>query len=477
MNRFSLSVLATVPLFVVGCAPDVSVPAPSAGRLNVQHYVAVGDSYSAGFSDGGLTRTGQENSFPNLLAQVFQRTAAAPFAQPLLEAGAGTGYLNFVDFDAQGLPLTQAVAPAAVRGTPVPNPTAPDPASREIRLFNRAALAPALPQNLAVPGLQLAQIRTARYGSEANATPAVVNAGNFNPTANGFNPYFERLLPANDSRTYLNAVSKAAAPATFFTYFAGLDVLVTYLRQGLATGPRLSQTTLTNSFNSNAKLLLDSLTAGGRKGVIIQLPSLNSLPLLKLGAAVPLQARLRTQYGDTNSIYVFNGRLNKVLKAADNDYILATALPRIGQLVDTTTNGVTQHLPYGRHPMVPVKNKEAVDYAEYNILNGVLVAHNEYLTNLARTTYKMPELSNTSPLLDISQSVLLNFSATSTPIAIAGVRYSPELVRGGVFSLDYYSLTPRGYGLLANAVITALNYGYGASLPAVDVNNLPTTAK
>ena len=60
---------------------------------------------------------------------------------------------------------------------------------------------------------------------------------------------------------------------------------------------------------------------------------------------------------------------------------------------------------------------------------------------------------------------------------MGGVIYTSEPVRGNVFSLDYYSLTPRGNALLANAFITAINKAYKANLPVVDVNILPSTAQ
>jgi hypothetical protein len=50
-------------------------------------------------------------------------------------------------------------------------------------------------------------------------------------------------------------------------------------------------------------------------------------------------------------------------------------------------------------------------------------------------------------------------------------------VRGNFFSLDYYSLTPRGNDLLANTFIAAINKAYRSNIPAIDVNSLPTTAQ
>lgn len=476
-NRWTLASASALAMLMVGCAPTQVEPSASTGSLNVQRYIAVGDSYSTGFSDGGLTRTGQENSFPALLAKVFQRVTNSPFTQPLLEAGTGTGYVRFVGLDSLGLPRTQRVDPTAVRSTITNLAGCGD--TDTILVLNRWATPTDLPQNLAVPGLQVSQVQTPGYGDEASATPATVNA---------YNPYFERLLPASDQRTYLNVVAKASRNATFFTYFAGLDDLLPYLRSGAACGTFPSQTTFANNLKAKAKLLLDSLTAGGRPGIVAQVPALNTLPLLRLGAAIPLQAKFRAlRHNPSLLIYVINSRLfnqggtrGVVTKAEDdaNNYILATALSRLGKPSSVMVNGTAMMLPYGLDIRNPVRNEDVIDYSEYSVLNGIVTSHNTDLLALTKDTYKMPSLSTGTtynPLLDIGSTVFLQ--SDPNRIAIAGVQYSNELVRGGVFSLDYYSLTPRGYGLMANAFISAINLGYNATLPAVDVNNLPTTAK
>ena len=51
---------------------DTTGEAPvTSGTADFSKYVALGDSFAAGFSDGALFKKGQENSYPNLLAQQF----------------------------------------------------------------------------------------------------------------------------------------------------------------------------------------------------------------------------------------------------------------------------------------------------------------------------------------------------------------------------------------------------------------------
>ena len=455
--------LAATALLLTACAPGQDTPTPTAA-VDLSYYLAVGDSYTAGLSAGGLTRASQEFSFPNLLARQLRSAApGAAFTQPLLDAGAGTGYLVLAGFGPADVPLTRRVAGPAVRRL-VLNPAAcsgPD----TVRLLARSPAASALPQNLGLPGLLLGQIEAASLGNEANAAPGAA-----------FNPYFERLLPAADSRTYLQAVTAAAAPATFFTFFAGLDDVMAYVRSGGECGSATSA--LTTRLRTNADKLLAVLSKNGtRPGVIAQLPELASLPLLRQGLL--LQARLQAGFGDTARLYIedpiFFGQSRPI---SGGDYVLATAVPRLGRPTPVLVNGSTVLLPYGRNPRNPVRDADMLDETEeYNRIKGVVTDYNEALNALA-VTYRLPVLNPTADKQ--GRTLKLNdalFGPVANSIAVGGVVYTAEPVRGNFYSLDYYSLTPRGNALLANAFISTLNRAYRANIPAVDVNSLPTAAQ
>lgn len=446
---------AASALLLSACAPGQDAPTPSTG-INASRYVAVGDSYTAGQSNGGLTRASQDYSFPNLLAQQLGRASAdATFTQPYLE-GSGSGYLQLVDLTSTGLPRVKRVAGQAVVRTVI-SPAACGGADT-VRLLTRSATPGTLPQNLGLPGLQLAQIETVGLGNATNAVPG-----------GAFNPYFERLLPAADSRTYLQAVTTASASATFFTYFLGLDNLLPYLRSGGECG--LPSTAL---LNANARKVLGALTAGGRQGMIARLPALTNLPLLRLGRGLALQSRLQALAGDTARVYIedpFN--FGPAQAITNDDYVLASVLPRLGQRTPVVVNGTTLQLPYGRDSRNPVRDADVLDKTELARANLVVTNHNADL-ELAAAAYKMPIALDNKRTLD-SNAAFPNFVGES--ILVNGVTYSGEPVRGNFFSLDNYSLTPRGNALLANVFILAINSAYRANIPAIEVNKLPTSVQ
>ena len=64
---------------------DVVQLAPlTAGSADFSKYVAVGNSLTAGFSDNALFKAGQQNSYPNILAQQFAEVGGGEFKIPYL---------------------------------------------------------------------------------------------------------------------------------------------------------------------------------------------------------------------------------------------------------------------------------------------------------------------------------------------------------------------------------------------------------
>lgn len=445
-TRVALSA-ASVALALAGCTPDQTEPTPTSGKLDFTKYLAVGDSYTAGYSDGGLTLASQQYSYASLLARQFALVnPEAKFTQPLLEDGAGTGFLSLVNLDENGLPRTRRVKPASTRGRFI-NAAGCNGADTTY-LYPRATST--LPQNLGVPGLRLSQIAVAGLGNEANLN-----------RINQFNPYFERLLPAGDNRTYLQTVTVLAPGSTFFTFFAGVDDMLPYVVSGGACGPLPVGTTLAQ----NARQILLQLTAGGRSGIIALPPSLVTLPILRLNNALTVQQRRQAAIQRPDyTLYVraFNGA---VQAASPDDYILPSGQRRLGRLEQVVVNGTTQTVAYGDQ-LNPVSGADVLDYIEYGRIAGAMTQFRDELTSLNKSTFKLP-------LLDTNDAV---FNQINEQININGVLYTPELVRGNFYSLDQFSLTPRGNAILANAFLREINKSYGSSIPLLNPNNLPTSA-
>src|SRR5690606_26936707 len=65
------------------------LPTYSSGNADFSKFVAIGNSLTAGFSDGTLFMKGQEASFPNILSQQFALAGGGVFTQPLIDDNVG----------------------------------------------------------------------------------------------------------------------------------------------------------------------------------------------------------------------------------------------------------------------------------------------------------------------------------------------------------------------------------------------------
>src|ERR1700761_9245321 len=118
MKNFKIYLSAGL-LFLAACKPEIHNPAPTKGRADFTRYIAVGNSLTAGYADGGLYLEGQENSYPSIMAKQMQAVGGGVFNQPLFTQGQenGSGYLKLTGFSASGLPITSPVTTdLAVRG-------------------------------------------------------------------------------------------------------------------------------------------------------------------------------------------------------------------------------------------------------------------------------------------------------------------------------------------------------------------------
>ncbi|GBL35587.1 hypothetical protein EMGBS15_11820 [Filimonas sp.] len=64
---------AGVMIILFSCKPNLKVNPVSSGEADFSRYVAIGNSLTAGYTDGALYKDGQINSYPNMLASQFMQ--------------------------------------------------------------------------------------------------------------------------------------------------------------------------------------------------------------------------------------------------------------------------------------------------------------------------------------------------------------------------------------------------------------------
>ena len=148
--------LAIIAAGFASCEPefDKEVGANySSGEADFTSYVAIGNSLTAGYMDGTVSRVGQTYSYPNLLAQQFALVGGGAFTQPSFAEDVNN--LGGI----QGLTGTRLVINASVGGV---QPIAGSPT---ITLTPQAMAY----NNMGVPGAKSFHLGFAGYGACASA--------------------------------------------------------------------------------------------------------------------------------------------------------------------------------------------------------------------------------------------------------------------------------------------------------------------
>uniref|UniRef100_UPI004054EF71 G-D-S-L family lipolytic protein n=1 Tax=Yeosuana sp. TaxID=2529388 RepID=UPI004054EF71 len=267
------------------------LPELTSGSVDFSNYVALGASFTAGYTDGALFMAAQENSFPNILSKEFAKLGSGAFTQPLMNDNIGglavggnrIAQPRLVFGGAGPVPLESLIGPVTVTtDIALNNPTGP---------FN----------NLGVPGAKSYHLLANGYGNLANLSAGLAN------------PYFVRMTGATPDASMLE-LAMAQNP-TFFTLseIGGNDVL------GYATsgGDGSSSITATATFDFAFSTLVTTLTSGGAKGAVTNVPYITDLPHFTTVPYAPLSPAnpnfgpqiptLNGIFGQLNQVFAFLG--------------------------------------------------------------------------------------------------------------------------------------------------------------------------
>lgn len=415
---FYKSALAIAILALAACKPTIDVPAPTKGTADFTRYIALGNSLTAGFADGGLSLEGQQNSFPGMIAEQMKSVGGGNFSTPFFptDKANGTGYLKLTALT-NGVPtIVPETSNLAIRGQ-VNGVTLYTKYTGEIN-------------NFGVPNIKLIHARLPKYAD--------------------FNGLYERLLPGEfltNPTTYLEfATSK---PWTFFSNWLGNNDILAYATAGGAGAPPTDKGVFATEYNA----VIDKLTSTGAKGVVGTIPGVTSTAFFNTVTLKTLLAAINATPAGANvkDIYIQPG-VGGARAATAGDLFTLT-------LSSAGVMGVPNNLgiPYGLDPRNPVATQYVLDKAEVLIVNDYINSYNNTIKSIA----------NAKGLAIMDGYTLLNEYAAGKPVN--GIPVSGAFIQGNLFSLDGIHLTPLGYAITANAFISAINAKYGSNIPVVDV--------
>jgi hypothetical protein len=430
MNNFKIYLIAGL-LFLAACKPDIHTPTPTNGKANFSRFIAVGNSLTAGYSNGGLYLQGQLNSYPSIMANQMKSVGGGVFNQPLFSTAQanGSGYLTLTSFDASGNPVTAPVTSnLAIRGI------LDVPGFGNVTLYTKYT---GDIENYGVPGIKLEQITYAPYGN--------------------LNGYFERLLPGDaptNTTDYLDFVT--AKPFTFFSDWLGNNDALLYATSGGA-GDVLTDK---NTFAALYQASISELTASGQKGVVATIPDVTSIPYFNTVTVAAINAQVKQLAPTAQGIYInalVSGTTYAPRLATSADLIVLTfPIAQIGQPVNTPYG----MLPYGLTPYTPVDNQYVLDANEVALTQDYVKSYNSSIKSVAAS----------KGLAVFDAYTYLN-TVKTYGLEVNGIQFTSSYISGGLFSLDGVHLTPRGYAIIANEFIKAINTTYGSNIPLADVSS------
>ncbi|WP_017259616.1 SGNH/GDSL hydrolase family protein [Pedobacter arcticus] len=427
-------VLAGLILITAACKTEIDVPAASKGSADFSKYIAVGNSLTAGYADNGLYLEGQLNSYPSIIAKQMKSVGGGDFKQPLFtEAQSdGSGYLKFAGFNADGTPnIVPVKDKLAVRGEYDAG------AFGKVTLYTKFA---GDNNNFGVPGIKLQQITFAPYGN--------------------LNGYFERLLPGNagtNNTTYLDFVT--AKPFTFFTSWLGNNDALGYATSG-GVGDVL---TPKDQFLGLYNALIAKLTANGAKGAIATIPDVSSIPFLTTVTVKALLDGAKKLNPAFQAVYIQTAAGNRI--ATDEDLITLSfnSTGLFGK-----PNGSMQY--YGLHPSNPIQSQYVLDKTEVATARDYVNSYNATIKSIA-TAKKLAIFDAYSFLNTLNVKHVSENGQPYTGVFINGINVSSSFITGNAFSLDGVHLTPKGYAIVANEFIKAINAQYGSTIPQANLSD------
>lgn len=435
MKTLKTSILFTLLIFILSCTKTEfdEFDAPSSGSADFSNYVSIGSSFSQGFQDGGLHNefNQQSNSYPAIIAKQM----GVNFLQPLVQ-GEGSGYMHLAYinekievikvFDCEendNHPLAKTYDPSFLTWT---NKSLP---------YN----------NMAIAGLNIRNVIA------FNPTDAITNFILFDSgTPNNelawncvagapINPYgrFLSFGTIGNPIDYIKHIKDRKA--TFFTNWLGIQDVMGWANAGGDEVSGSSPLTPIAEFRAKYDALLDTLKLTATGGVCATVHDITKSPFFNTVTLEVLDKDIWIKEGaDTNIIR----------KAVIGDLFLLSSSSLLSE-----GKGFTQSDPLP-HTEVLDKDEVAIVKNYINAINNEIrastLAHGYFIVDL----YQFMEQLNNNDGFDFD-----------------GINFSPEFIKGGLYSIDGVHPNQRGYAMIANEYMRVINQNYGSNLKPIAISD------
>jgi len=428
-NRtFALLAATALGLLGLACAdvdpfaPEVFNPATDSGTADFSVLVAVGNSLTAGYTNGGLVYTHQVVTYDALLAAqlgkevLYQNTSTLQPGQFVLPGVGEPGSIGYLTLVSLTPPVLEPVPPPG--GSPL-NLTYPAP-------YNC----------LAVPGANAEDFFTATGAQGPSFGLVLRTLGTMYQQTATLQPTFVLLwLGSNDVLQKVISDAPVTPPVQFaLTYDAIVDSLA-----NLSSQPKLAVANVPGVSSIPYATTVPPFLVNPTTGQPVLTPGGQLVPLLGPGE-VPLTLPSASGPGDL---------------------VMVTAIPLLEQGIGVpaiyggTGQGLPKTVPVGGSPRTVLLYQDEVIE-----INDAVDAYNEAIDGVAAA--RGIPVVNAYGLLQ---------EAVDPGFDIGGVTYTSEFITGGIIGLDGIHPTDLGSAIVANAFIEAINGRYGSRIPLVDLHD------
>ncbi len=488
MKKYFALIFLLATLVFTSCEPqfdnpvDPDNPEVTSGSADFSRYVAVGNSLTAGYSNGTLYKSGQENSFPKLLADRMAEAGGGNFTVPYLESDPD----NIGGMKAAGQVILQ---PRLVI----------DAGEGKVERINRTPTQELVPNpgpygNMGIPGAKIFHYVAPGYGDPANLLQGRAN------------PYYVRIASSANASVFQDVLSQQP---TFFTLWLGNNDVLSYATSGGAGtdqtgnpdpatyGP--NDITDPNIFAYIYNQMLQALTSNGAKGVLMTIPDVSSIPFFTTIPYNPVPLDDATAQALNQAYAQYNGGLQlayanglitqeemqkrtvqfqegqnpvviideyltdlsglglpSIRQTSMNDLIVLPAASVIGR-PDSNNPGMIMGVTS------PLSDEWILSENEIAEVRTATAQYNAAIQAMAQN-YDLAVADMAARMEDLIAGLRLDDNSIYTADYFSGITTLPNLF----FSLDGVHPNRKGYVILANEIIDAINEKYGASLRKYD---------
>ncbi|MFI5167278.1 MAG: SGNH/GDSL hydrolase family protein [Thermoanaerobaculales bacterium] len=392
-------------------------------QVSFTKYEALGDSLTAGYSAGALTKYYQDFSYPSILAR--QIGASGTFQQPIIsDPGIGSygTVLKLFALNVVNGSVVPTIGPTpGAPGSPI-NATLPTP-------YN----------NLGIPGANAANILT----TTGDITKPL--SGNIDPNT----IMYDLILRDGQHTALQQAIS--VSPTFVTAWIGNNDVLAAVVSglvlEGVTLTPKAAfQTTYTTIIGALRQYLPNAAIVVGTVPNVTAIPFVNTIKPYIVNPA----------NGSHIPLIGANGLLT------EQDYVTlgASALLAQGIGIPTAAGGTGQPLPEG-----------SFDPATGTLSAGVVLRAAGIAAIQARTA------DINAIIAGVAQQTgakVVDFNAIFANIVahgylVGGVELGPGFLTGGIFSYDGIHPQRLGYAIVANEWVKGINAAYGTKVPEVNL--------